>query len=80
LLLLPVHIHAKKDAQITFGLRFERCTYVKKAKEIIFLMQLLSYENSSGINKNHRNNVLTVATGIADVISAVASVTWSHSC
>jgi hypothetical protein len=33
-------------------------------------MKLVPYQNSSIINRNLQNNVLTVATGIADIISA----------
>jgi hypothetical protein len=38
-------------------------------KEINFPMQLISYQNSSRINRNYRNNMLTIAMGIADVNS-----------
>jgi hypothetical protein len=34
-------------------------------------MQLVSCPNSSGINRNHQNNVLTIAMDITDVISAI---------
>jgi hypothetical protein len=34
-----------------------------------FSMQLIPCQNSLGINMNHRNNMLTLRTGIADVIS-----------
>jgi hypothetical protein len=44
------------------------------SRKIIFLMQLLSCRNSSEINGNHRNNILTVATGNDDVIMPVATV------
>jgi hypothetical protein len=32
-------------------------------------MKLIPYKNSSEINENHQNNVITVAMGIADIIS-----------
>jgi hypothetical protein len=34
-------------------------------------MQLVSCPNSSGINRNHQNNVLTIAMDITDIISAI---------
>jgi hypothetical protein len=46
----------------------------KKGKEITFPMQLVSCQNSSKINGNHQNNILTVAMGIADVIMPVGTV------
>jgi hypothetical protein len=37
-------------------------------------LQLVSCQNSSGINGNHPNSMLTVATGITDVIKPVATM------
>jgi hypothetical protein len=37
--------------------------YTQKAKEITFLMQLITCPYSSEINRNHQNNVLIVAMG-----------------
>jgi hypothetical protein len=37
-------------------------------------MQLVPYQNSSGINRNHQNNIPTVAMGIADVIMPMTNV------
>jgi hypothetical protein len=45
-------------------LYFRRPTYVQKANETIFPLQLILYTNSPRINENHRNNVLIVATYI----------------
>jgi hypothetical protein len=51
----------------------ERFTYVQKDNEITFPMQLISCWNSSRININHRNNILTVVTDNDDVIMHVAT-------
>jgi hypothetical protein len=56
-------------------LRFGCSTYLQKAKQIIFLMQLVSYKNLSEINMNHRNNVLIVATGMLTSLVSVATMT-----
>jgi hypothetical protein len=56
-LLWHYHIHTKTNVKIIFGLR----SYVKKDNKITFLIQLVSYQNSSEINKNYQNSMLTVA-------------------
>jgi hypothetical protein len=50
---------------------FYICT---KSNEITFPMQLVSCQYSSKINRNHRNNILTVTTGNDDVIIHVATM------
>jgi hypothetical protein len=40
----------------------------KRDKQITLLMQLITCQNSSGINGGHQNNELLVAMGITDVI------------
>jgi hypothetical protein len=62
------------DAHIASEFRFGCFTYAHKDNEISFSMQLASYQNSSRINGNHRNNLITVATGNDDVSMLVASV------
>jgi hypothetical protein len=62
------------DVQFTSELCFGHFTYAEKDNEITFLMQLVSYRNPSGINGNHQNNILTVATGNDDVIRPMATV------
>jgi hypothetical protein len=45
---------------VTFG-----CfTYAQKGNEITFTMQLVSCQNSCGINKNYQKSMLTVLTGM----------------
>jgi hypothetical protein len=49
--------------KVASELRFRHFTYAQKYNEIILSMQLISYQNLSTINGNHRNNVPTpVAT------------------
>jgi hypothetical protein len=64
LLLCHGNIHTKMDTHVTSKLPFGYFTYAQKDNEIIVLMQLVSYQNLSRINKNHRNNILTVATSM----------------
>jgi arginine exporter protein ArgO len=40
----------------------------------MFLMQPITCQNLFEINRNHRNNMSIVATGIADIIMLVATV------
>jgi hypothetical protein len=62
------------DAHVASELHFGCFTYAHKDNEISFSMQLASYQNSSRINENHQNNILTVATGNDDVSMLVATV------
>jgi hypothetical protein len=41
-------------------------------------MQLVSCQSSSRINRTHQNDMLTIVTGIADVIMLVAIVVWAY--
>jgi hypothetical protein len=41
------------DVQIAYDLRFGRSTYAQKAKEITFLMALVSYPTKIGVIRNH---------------------------
>jgi hypothetical protein len=77
LLLWHGNIHTKMDVQVTSKLSFRYFTYVQKDSGITYSMQLVTCQNSSRINRNHRNNVLTVATGMMTyVITPVATMTW----
>ena len=49
--------HTKTVTQVAYVLRFGRSTYAWKAKEIIFPMDLSQCKISSGVNRNHRNNM-----------------------
>jgi hypothetical protein len=51
------------DIQVVYELRFGYFTYAQKDNKIIFSTQLNSCQNSFRINRNHRNNIITVATG-----------------
>jgi hypothetical protein len=48
--------HIQIDIQIAYDLRFRRSTYERKAKEITFLMALVSCPNKIGVVRNHQNN------------------------
>jgi hypothetical protein len=55
----PIHsgaVHIKTDAQVTYYIQLEHSWPPWKVKEISFLMELVPYPNSSGINGEHRNN------------------------
>jgi hypothetical protein len=54
----------KKDGKIASGLPFGCSTYAHKVNEITFPIQLVSCKNSSGINRNHKNSMFIVATGM----------------
>jgi hypothetical protein len=43
------------DVQSAYDLRFGRSTYAQKAKEITFLMELVSCPTKSGVVRNHQN-------------------------
>jgi hypothetical protein len=62
------------DVQVASELCFGCFTYAQKDSEITFQMHLVSYQNSSEINGNHQNNILTVAMGNDDVIIPVATM------
>jgi hypothetical protein len=64
------HINTKMNAKITSVLHFRRSTYALKGKYIIFLIQLVSYQNSFRINENHQNSILIVA------MSRMTSCPW----
>ena len=49
--------HTKTVTQVAYVLRFGRSTYVWKAKEISFPMDLAPCINSYGVNRNRRNNL-----------------------
>jgi hypothetical protein len=49
--------HIQIDVQIAYELRFGRSTYAWKAKEINFLMILVSYLTKIGVIRNHQNNI-----------------------
>jgi hypothetical protein len=42
------------DVQIAYDLRFGRSTYARKAKEINFLMELVSCPTKIGVIRNHQ--------------------------
>jgi hypothetical protein len=44
------------DIQIAYGLRFGCSTYARKAKEITFLMELVSCPTKIGVVCNHQNS------------------------
>jgi hypothetical protein len=48
--------HIQIDVQIAYNLRFERSTYAWKAKEITFLMELVSYPTNIGVIRNYQNS------------------------
>jgi hypothetical protein len=62
------------DIQIASELCFGCFTCAQKDNGITFPLQLVSYQNSSGINENHQNNILAIATGSDDIIMPVATV------
>jgi hypothetical protein len=62
------------DVKIASVLYFLCSAYVYKSKEIIFSIQLVPCQNSSRINRDHRNNISIVVTGIAMVIMHVATM------
>jgi hypothetical protein len=74
MLLWHGNIHTKMAAQVRSKLHFECFTYAQKDNKITFSMQPVSYWNSSRINGNHQNNILTLATSNDDVIMSVATV------
>ena len=47
-------VHTKFVAQVAFGLRFQRSTYVWKANETTFPMDLVPHQNSFRVNGNIR--------------------------
>jgi hypothetical protein len=49
----------KMNIQIAYELCFGRCTYPQKAKEITFLTQLVSPQNSIGVDGNRQNNLMS---------------------
>jgi hypothetical protein len=44
------------DVQIAYDLRFEHSIYARKAKEITFLMELVSCPTKIGVIRNHQNS------------------------
>jgi hypothetical protein len=64
------------DDRIASMHHFWCSTHAQKVKRISFLMQLVPCLNSFEIIENHQNNVFTVATNIADVISARCYRGW----
>jgi hypothetical protein len=52
----PVPPRIQIDVQIAYDLRFGHSTYVRKAKEITFLMSLVSYPTKIGVIHNHQNS------------------------
>jgi hypothetical protein len=44
------------DVQIAYDLRFGRSTYARKAKEITFPTELVSYPIKIGVVRNHQNS------------------------
>jgi hypothetical protein len=58
------NIHTKMNVHVASELHFGCFTYAQKYNEITFPMQLVSCQNSSEINRNHQNNILTVAMGM----------------
>jgi hypothetical protein len=48
--------HIQIDVQIAYDLRFERSTYARKAKDITFPMELVSYPTKIGVVRNHQNS------------------------
>jgi hypothetical protein len=48
--------HIQIDVQIAYDFRFGRSTYARKAKEIEFLMALVSYPTKIGVVRNHKNS------------------------
>ena len=49
----------KTNTQATYRLRFGCSTYQRKAKEIIFPIQVVPYQNTLGVDGNRRNNMMT---------------------
>jgi hypothetical protein len=49
--------HIQIDVQIAYDLRFGRSIYARKAKEINFLMILVSYLTKIGVIRNHQNSI-----------------------
>jgi hypothetical protein len=45
--------HIQIDLQIAYYLRFGRSTYARKAKEINFLMTIVSWPTKIGVVRNH---------------------------
>jgi hypothetical protein len=45
------------DVQIAYDLHFEGSTYERKAKEIIFPMELVSYPTKIGVVRYHQNSI-----------------------
>jgi hypothetical protein len=60
--------------KVASKLHFGCFIYAQKDNEITFLMQLISYRNSSGINGNYQNNILTIVTANDDIIMPMAIV------
>jgi hypothetical protein len=55
----PTHprvVHIKIDSQLAYDIQLESSWTPWKVNEITFPIELVPYPNSSGINRNHRNN------------------------
>jgi hypothetical protein len=52
----PGPSHIQIDVQIAYDLRFGRSTYARKAKEIKFLMTLISCPSKFILVRNHQNS------------------------
>jgi hypothetical protein len=48
--------HIQIDVQIAYDLRFICSTYARKAKEITFPMEPVSYPTKIGVIRNHQNS------------------------
>jgi hypothetical protein len=48
--------HIRINVQIAYDLRFGRSIYARKAKEITFPMELVSYPTKFGVVRNHQNS------------------------
>jgi hypothetical protein len=56
LTLSPVPPHIQIDVQIAYDLCFGHSTYARKAKEITFLMSLVSCPTKIGVIHNYQNS------------------------
>jgi hypothetical protein len=56
------------NAQKAYMLHFGHSIYAQNAKKTTFPIYLVTCPKLSIISRNHRNNVLTIATSITDVI------------
>jgi hypothetical protein len=52
----PGPSHIQIDVQIAYDIHFGSSTYVRKAKEITFLMALVPCPNKIGVVRNYKNS------------------------